>query len=831
MGEVVTHPEPGTIDYVSDGNMLNRVGTAGTNVIINGRYREHVARISQKDFSSLMFGSIPAVEGRLEGLVPSYVDTNTPQWAEFMATRKVVRRENPDGTGEYSIAPNVELDEGSSAIPKVNKPRMYTLANIFSDSHIADKYGLSAKVMNAAKTMAISQPDEAARALQGAMRQLAQDERIRVVAGPYSRSRQQCKFTVRNIAGKYAAVSASIHANVSGRKIMLFGPEGEKDWMVCGPLHHVDEVYDVYRMVWHVGTSDPMFLLGLELTVLDIDIHNGKFFECPTIEGHAGGEDFSLPANSSFETMERLGAAERATLASMVDRILPVHDEFARVVASSVRVTAKHVLQSEHVMQAHPNSTVGGMQVVPIRSLGRDLWVSRLDGPSVAWRLRAPVIGEEAVICYSVGHEVQVSSPMRVESADGYNILLSRVADVVPGMSGGALIGLHDFALLGIHNGSTLRHNLCSQFGQQQYTDLCDADIASQACCDEASATNSDNLYDRYKRKGLASVVDHVIMSSVPLYSGDKHVAMSVHNSGAVYTTFDVGKASVRVGEGRLASVFEPAPVYGQFKASVSLPSAKSPLVYRNPEYYEKVVLVGRDALGPYFSDEMTVVDIGVSHRSFSLSHMQREPDLPLIGAVVIALSDAAVLGQFYRRTINVGTGDVYLCLPLRPEFNIRVEDPVEVLQSAFPFLHVATWQEGVVEEVISHPSRQLYESGRVFNSGNLPLARIGSLTAQAQLGLKMREAAVPYSRWNSETMTIQSNAAFAEVAWKWGIAKLVRTAPGVVLSATSAAYADVVTALVGAVYINENSEVFEKFCQTLGVVAGSPTTPKQFDL
>jgi len=348
---------------------------------------------------------------------------------------------------------------------------------------------------------------------------------------------------------------------------------------------------------------------------------------------------------------------------------------------------------------------------------------------------------------------------------------------------------------------------------------LCEADAVSQAYYDDASDTNGDGLYKRLQQKGLGSVVDNAIGACVPLYVGQEHVAMSVNIPSGLYTTLDMDKTSVRVGTAKEPYVFEQGPVRGQVRAAVALPGLTVPLVYRNPTYYEKVVLVGRDSMAPYFSEELTVLSIGVSYRNFCLSGLRKQPDLPLTGAVVIALSDAAVLGQFCRPEATSGLGLVNYCLPLRPELAVSQESPVALLKKMFPILNPSAWSEEVVEEVFTHSSRQVYQSGRTMNAGLAPLAIIGDNAAKVALYSRLRDLGVPYSLWQRQMQTYQSNSAFAELAWKFGYAKFMQTGGGVTFPTNSKAYADLTEALLAGVYLSEKGEVFEKFCELLGVI------------
>lgn len=814
---------PGLVNYASDGPMLGRMDVAGTNVLINGRYREHIARISRKDFGMMMFGSMPAFEGDLKGIVPPYVSVEAPEWREFMATRKVVREPNSKGGGDYSVLPDFDIETKASLIKKSSKEKVYNLAQVFSDTFVIDKYRLSLKVIKSVKTMALSKPDDAAKVLEAAMREASGDVNVVVTAGPYSRTKMRAKHTVRNTAGKFPSMAASVEAEVIGRKFIMYGPEGTSSWYVSGPINFSDEVSDVYRMVCSVGTAEPMFLLGLELTILNIDVYNGKTFESPTVEGHVGDGTTIFPPSSSVATTELLSVDQRKEFMQMGDRVLPVESATGQVVGSSVRITARHVLVSEHVVQAVEDTTIAGHTYSVMRSVGRDLLVARLDGAQVAWPHRRPSVGEMAVVCYSTGDKVQYTSPMRVESADGVNVLVTRSDDVVEGMSGGALVALSDRALLGIHYGTTLRHNLCSQFGQEQYTDMVDTDAMSQSSHSEADVSAGDNEYEKFKTRGLSKVVDSAFGSLIPVYEGPLHLGMAVQLGEQVVTTVPVDKAVTRLGEKKVPVVYEPSGAPRQFVSKYLYPGATTPMVFRNPEYYESVFIVGMDSEGPYFSQKVDVRNIGVSHSSFTLNVIS-ESDLPFVGGLVVAATDAAVLGQYVGTSVSVAAGIGGYCVPVKVVRSKPREDPVEALDALFPFLNCSVWPAEVVEEILSHPSVQVYTTGADFNAGNLPLATVGDSVAKAVLYAGLRSVRMPHSRWQLEMQRLQSNVNMAELAWTTGLAKLLRVGKGVNLQTSSKAYADMLEALIGATYLLETPDTLQKLCEYLGVVPGEGT-------
>jgi hypothetical protein len=809
---------PGLVNYASDGAMIGRLDVAGTNVLVNGKYREHVARISRSDFGMMMFGTMPAYEGDLSGIVPDYVDVRSPVWSEFMATRKVVREPMDNGRGSYSVLPDYDLEEKAQYIKRSRKEKLYTMAQVFSDTFVKDKYRLSPKVISSVKTMAVSKPDEAARMLEKAMQELSGDQEVVVVAGPYSRSKTRAKHTVRSIAGKYPSRSAAVEAEVIGRKLLMFGPDGRDTWFVSGPINFSDEVSDVYRMVCGVGTSEPMFLLGMELTILGIDIYNGKVYECPAIEGHVGDGTSTFPSESSIETTEMLSVDARRDFMMMEDKVLPVTTSLGSVVGSSVRITARHVLVSEHVVQAVDDAVVAGSPVAVLRAIGRDILVARLDGAQVAWPHRRPSVGEMAVICYNTGNSVQYTSPMRVESADGVNILVTRSEDVIKSMSGGALVALSDRALLGVHYGATLRHNLCSQFGQEQYTDMCDTDAISQSSHSEADASAGDNEYDKFKKRGLSRVVDSVLGSLLPVYEGPLHLGMAVQTGDSIVTTVPVDKAVTRLGDKKIPVVYDPTGIPRQFAAKYSYPGTAVPMVFRNPEYYESVVVAGMDSEGPYFSEKVVVKSIGVSYSSFSISAMSVS-DMPLVGGIVMAVADAAVLGQFVGTSSSIAAGESGFCVPLKLARTTYREDPSAALATMFPFLNCTVWPKELVEEVFAHSSVQSYTSGSRVNSGNLPLTAIGESAAKAALYSSLRMALVPYPLWQAELFKLQSKAMLAQLSWQHGYAKLLRFGKGASSPASGRAYSDLTEALLGAAYLQETPDNFIRLCEYLGVV------------
>jgi len=249
--------------------------------------------------------------------------------------------------------------------------------------------------------------------------------------------------------------------------------------------------------------------------------------------------------------------------------------------------------------------------------------------------------------------------------------------------------------------------------------------------------------------------------------------------------------------------------------------SGPSPVYRRTAVNFEKVFVVGYDT-DAYMSSDTGVLHVGPNARSFIIGAIPGV-DKPVVGGLVMGF-DGAVLGVCGSLSATTAAGLGYVCWPLP---NLEAKPALDVrglLAVKFPFLNLAAWEDGLLEEVFVHSSFGRYRDvHKLFNAGNKPLANVGDNAAKIELYDGMRQAAVPHAQWSGFMQTLQSNVAFAKIAWKFGLAECMVVGHGAVFPHDSKAYADLVEALLGAAFLVERRSVFRQLCDALGILHTDP--------
>jgi hypothetical protein len=396
---------------------------------------------------------------------------------------------------------------------------------------------------------------------------------------------------------------------------------------------------------------------------------------------------------------------------------------------------------------------------------------------------------------------------------------MSKASDLRQGMSGGAIVALSDFSLLGLYDGVGATAALGLVFSQESFTDVCTMDRVTVADREEAME-GEGSLYSRMKEKGLAKYLQAATSSIRPLYCGPEHVGMAYAAGDRLITTCDPDIGPLSVGRTGVPRVYEDMGK-GQYYTVEHV--GRGPSIVRKPNYGEEVFILGKDEEGPYFSSRRSrVIHVGLSAKTFAISDVSQDGALPFTGGLVVAVTDAAVLGQYVRQTATEMFGDHGYCLGLRSAVALRtanLEPDSVVLEKLFPMLHPSVWDPHLLEEVFTHSSVQHYSDLSPFNSGMLPLAYIGNAALKVAVGIHLREMGVPTSRWQVGIQARMSNLALASRAEEIGLSSMIKTGAGVTLAAGGRAHADVLEALAGAVYLCETSETFTEFVKFLDML------------
>jgi hypothetical protein len=454
--------------------------------------------------------------------------------------------------------------------------------------------------------------------------------------------------------------------------------------------------------------------------------------------------------------------------------------------------------------------------------LARDLWLARTDEVSFdGWLVRAPRSGERVVLCYKRFDVMQYSDPVELFTTDGDVLTFQRDSCMVPGVSGAAIVALEDFSLLGVYDGVGLQKAMGSAFTPAMFVDVC-AEEEMHASRHESAVDGQDTMYGRFKRRGLAKALDAVSAALVPLYNGPFHVGMGVVAGGLLRTTCDPDLAPLAPGKGEAPLVFER--VGAVHETEFVRERGIGPAHWRRPNYGERVFVVGADEEGPYYSHTAArVVHVGASAKFFQVVGLDEDRALPLLGGLVVAEADAAVLGYYAGARFSAAHGQVGQCEAYRAAASSAAREgpPEEALLKVFPFLRPRSWTAGVAEECLVHASAQAYQDGRAFNSGFTPLANIGDAALAAAAKVRLREQGVPTALWQTYLKADQSNAVMAKKAEELGLTKLMRVGVGFEYKSGSKVAADLLEAVAGAVYLCETSSVFLTFAETVGALRG----------
>lgn len=819
--------------------VLRSAGERDRLAVAGGRYERRadvmqvVPELSRKDFENIRFGVLPH-NAELEGMIADVYPPGSREAAEFFSHRKVVVREGNDGARIASVTSNVweavntvqvvPLSLHERPVAGRGQRRVYELAQILTDPFLIQKFQLEPRVVSTAKTMAVVDANGSATYLQAAIRENRDFAKYEVTAGRYARSRKWAKDSINGQVTSKSLVPAHVECALIGEKLFLYGPGPESSrWSVFGPMWLGSEMRALYSVVLRAGPAQTCFAFGTEITVLDIDITDKGVVLSPSVELHAGPQ-CDLPHATSVHTASLLSAEGVLKVSSMRRSIEPVFVDGEQC-ACAVRVSRRHVLVNAHVIDSGAQVRVGEVLAKPQRLISRDLWLveARNEFFEMEWSLRDAVKAEQVVVCYLKGNAVQCTAPMSVRNADESMLITSMTMDLQPGMSGGAVIALRDMSLLGVYSGVSSQLAVTGVFSQSHYVDLCTEEDESESSRARASGA-SGSVYTALKDRGLGRVLDRAVEVMEPIYKGTVHVGMGYHHKGQLRTTCDVRDTLV-VGTARRGLEFSPAGdgLYAASTPNASPKFADGPMLVRKPQWGESVFVVGRDDAGPYVSKIVKVLHLGLGAKTFVIGNVTAGDSLPLAGGLVVAVSDASVVGQFRSGICTEVYGLATNCVGIPGDAgagSTTWEEVRDKLKTLFPMLNPKDWPDSLIEECFTHSSAQGYtDTTRLFNVGNAPLAYVGDAIAKVRLGLSMRSAGVAKQRWEKFFQGLQTDSKCALVAEEFGLADMIVVGNGVSLARGCKAHSTVLEALVAVVYLQETTSVLEEFLCALGLV------------
>jgi len=649
----------------------------------------------------LAYLELPAQEPSSD-MFSGLLTPGTKGWEEFFSTRKIVHRYDSVGRRFASVTSNVaEVLSKENVAGGLKRPKEYEVAYLLTDLDLKAKFQIQGEFLARMRNLAVVDTMRAAKALQLHVRSFEGSEKAVVVVGKYAGSWKAARDCVKQFASKFPTTTVCIDACIIGDHIFMYGPLGMDGWRVFGPVSVAPLVQCIFKMVSASSCETVAFAFGSELTLLDIDIHNGEDVMCPVQECHAG-----LHSELTLRSSAAVGAILSTDAMSRLHELCSACETFSAAgqdIATAVRITSKYVLVNAHVLNEEGPYAVNGRPLLPYRMVSSDLWIARAKGPEAAWSLRAAVPGEDVLICYRRHDKLQFLGPVAVQTVSEHVLSLGLAPGMEPGVSGGAIVAVRDFALLGMHDGVSMRSALGAAFTPSMYTDVCS--MGENDDSSHASARDGEgSVYMQIKKTGCGGVADAAMAAIVPLYSDGVHVGMGYPAGNRLYTTCDPDIAPLTPLGSSEPLVFDREGAY--FVANFTC--STGPAVTRSPSYGEKVVVLGKDADGEYVSStQAKVVHIGVGSGWFQIAGLDVAAALPLQGGMVMAMADAAVVGVFWSSIVDSRFGQVGKCVAV-PKVEIVpkvVERPEVILQKVFPFLRPEAWPEGVAESVLVHSS------------------------------------------------------------------------------------------------------------------------------
>jgi hypothetical protein len=581
------------------------------------------------------------------------------------------RYEESDGGYDVGVSYGADpiIDESS---------KKYKLNSLFRDATLVDKLQISARRMQSAKRLALSDPGAAAAGLTEYI-QAHGFPNARVLAGDYAKTVNNAIDFIRALGNSIVYADSGAPSVVSHSHLeMSFDQFHLKDvlWTVRGPLKYATEVNIVYQLAIHYGPEHVLFMLGAETIRLGIDIRNEKTGDYYTgaLHGYSSMSGI-LPSGSGFPS--ELTADQQARLMLAGRNVSPVYVGKA-VVGSAVHVSDKHVILNEHTLamaaQADSVASVCGSSIVESMSVGGDICVVRRDSEHAQWHFREPDVGERVVLCYSVGAEVEYSEVLQVlGSAD--QLILSESNVLRKGASGAAVIALRDSALLGIFSTKRASRVICAPFTSASFAIVsdCQSVISVSQYAGTPGVEAGDRTYAKMVKRGFLGFLEGIERATAPLYSSTKGVrrmaGLVANIAGEWHTTINPDAAQLSMADSRLLS-FGASPL-GTYAVNSPPPVLQAVPNVRFVEPGERVFVFTKVDGDVLMSSVRVVTHILVDRKAFIVEDFG-DSDEVMIGGLIVAERDAAVVGMFARRDCDTFGSYSTHCLSLvRPVVNL----------------------------------------------------------------------------------------------------------------------------------------------------------------
>jgi len=741
-----------------------------------------------------------------------------------MLSRRVVRetRTGPQGlvVDVRDVDPVVlndhleQMGDGTVVDQEVKK---VTLSQVLRDDDAMSRYGFSFPFRRMIEKVAGDRPAEAA-----AMAKRGFEARgypnISVPVGNYTRGAKKAGLMIKQLTLGVKGFNPA-YTEVIGEQIFFhYVIEGVTQWVAQGDIKCTESVYGMYKLACQKGPAAAVLLLGLEVEILNITLWNALDDTCynSTIVHHVSIDGIEpLGPEEVDRNRSSLTVQQRVSLAELGQRVQPVSAD-GLIVASAVQVTGKFAVMCEHVINdlAGKEARIGSGGFVPQRAVATDLWFVQSERPLVStWRLREANSGELAVYCYAGPGGMEYSSPVAVVNTDGRTIVTVQPPEARPGMSGAALVALTDMALLGLYRGESGIRSVVSAFLPTHFADIGEL-VDSRSVVTADDAHYGDTVVAQLETRGYGAVLKGVFSSMRPLLVDGVHSAVAVcmaasSTSGqkVFYVAPDPPDDGVfRYMDGK-APAFDRAD---QGRCVTDAPAHSSIVpVLRRPRVDEKVILLGVGPDGAYVTRPTVVTRVAVGGERFTVGKVDESS--PLYGCVVLAWSDACVLGQLVasekKKRVLIGYSCAGSYVP--PEADTGAELVRALSEAVRDVVTPMIWQRDQLLRVFTHPDGK---------DDVIKLASVGDAHAKGYATRALFQRGIPTYWWTLITSRTLSNASWIVAYESMHLDDLVRHGTGAIPPGKGSKYgADLVEALIGMTVIYEGFTAADKLCEFLG--------------
>lgn len=698
---------------------------------------------------------------------------------------------------------------------KKEEPRVrrYMLLQLLEDVDLQISLGLRPKFVELVCRQAAVDVGVACSLMQKALK----DNQVDAVVQPggYSKSLKHARASILQAQEGTRGTPVSLDIVVTGEKALCQGGRqvnGVFDWLVSGPLWRTHEVVAIARLASVKGSvvvnqllEGAMLVCGIELIQQTVDgLPIGSVVACsgPLMAG-CSGSDGNLLAQC---------VRDAAT------RVLPVV-RGGCVIGNSVQMSSVSSLVNAHVFESDGGGSdssgplrlgtgASGVLASLVQSVGYDLWLtshSELGAVHEPWLRRAAQVSEYGRLVYSGLKGVEFSELVKVLYAESGSLITSRVQQARGGMSGAAFVAERDGALLGVFHGYTYDKCVFSVLVGDVGLES-DAEVVRQSVV--ATNSHSDELYESLRDRGLVGVVNVVAAVMEPVYAQTGAVVEQVANAvalsvGSVYTTVNPDVWSLQDASGK-SYAFQVNGV-DRYVAQDNAPVGVSVGLVRKPIVGEQVTVMGKDGDGPYFSQVLRVGRVERGGERFWLDGLP-SGSFVFAGGVVLALADAAVLGQFVMKE---GGAEMSRCVVVADPQGMGTETPsVVAVQTVFPMLHPAAWDVAALDGVVALDPVVLAQYTEIGRSSLKSALMLQLARQRDDARLTAVHSCVHDSVW---LMGLAVEGGFVGVLNSAGVFSMQGISQGKVV--------EVFLSLLGLAAVNEVSENFQAFISTTGLV------------